>query len=115
MDKKSFKGYLYLLPSIIIMVCFTLYPLARAIIMSFLGVGVVAVPTGIISAGFVEHYNRESYKNNMIDIEHIGEVKVDKVIKQNWPFIIILIVDLFLFTYVPQLINFLPNLILGPV
>ncbi len=37
MDKKSFKGYLYLLPSIIIMVCFTLYPLARAIIMSFLG------------------------------------------------------------------------------
>ncbi|MBO6240274.1 MAG: sugar ABC transporter permease [Butyrivibrio sp.] len=37
MDKKSFKGYLYLLPSIIIMVCFTLYPLVRAIIMSFLG------------------------------------------------------------------------------
>ena len=37
MDKKSFKGYLYLLPSIIIMICFTLYPLVRAIIMSFLG------------------------------------------------------------------------------
>ena len=37
MDKKSFKGYLYLLPSIIIMVCFTLYPLVRAIVMSFLG------------------------------------------------------------------------------
>ena len=37
MDKKSFKGYLYLLPSIIIMVCFTLYPLVRAIFMSFMG------------------------------------------------------------------------------
>ena len=37
MDKKSFKGYLYLLPSIIIMICFTLYPLVRAIVMSFLG------------------------------------------------------------------------------
>ena len=37
MDKKSYKGYLYLLPSIIIMVCFTIHPLIRAIIMSFLG------------------------------------------------------------------------------
>jgi multiple sugar transport system permease protein len=37
MDKKSFKGYLYLLPSILIMLCFTVYPLVRAIIMSFLG------------------------------------------------------------------------------
>ncbi|SFC35075.1 carbohydrate ABC transporter permease [Butyrivibrio sp. YAB3001] len=37
MDKKSFKGYLYLLPSMIIMFCFTIYPLVRAIIMSFLG------------------------------------------------------------------------------
>jgi multiple sugar transport system permease protein len=37
MDKKNFKGYIYLLPSIIIMIAFTLYPLVRAIIMSFLG------------------------------------------------------------------------------
>ena len=29
-----------------------------AIFISFLGVGLVAVPTGIISAGFVEHYSR---------------------------------------------------------
>ncbi len=29
-----------------------------AIIISFLGVGMVAIPTGIISAGFVEHYTR---------------------------------------------------------
>lgn len=29
-----------------------------AIIIAFLGVGAVAIPTGIISAGFVEKYNR---------------------------------------------------------
>ena len=52
---------------------------------------------------------------NLFVAANICEVKVDRVIKQNWPFIIILIVDLLLFTYVPQLINFLPNLILGPV
>ncbi|WP_026504073.1 carbohydrate ABC transporter permease [Butyrivibrio sp. NC3005] len=37
MEKKSFKGYLYLLPSLIIMVVFTLYPLIKAVVMSFLG------------------------------------------------------------------------------
>ncbi len=52
---------------------------------------------------------------NLFVAANICEVKVDRVIKQNWPFIIILIVDLFLFTYVPQLITFLPNVILGPV
>ena len=50
---------------------------------------------------------------NLFVAANICEVKVDQVIRQNWPFIIILIVDLFLFTYVPQLITFLPNLILG--
>ena len=50
---------------------------------------------------------------NLFVAANICEVKVDQVIRQNWPFIIILIVDLFVFTYVPQLITFLPNLILG--
>lgn len=31
-----------------------------AIVITFLGVGLVAIPTGIISAGFVEHYSRIS-------------------------------------------------------
>ncbi len=41
------------------------------VIITFLGVGAVAIPTGILSAGFVEHYSRmqrsveaEEYKNN---------------------------------------------------
>lgn len=35
MEKKSFKGYLYLLPALIIMFVFTIYPLVKAIFMSF--------------------------------------------------------------------------------
>ena len=31
---------------------------AMAIVITFLGVGVVAIPTGIISAGFVEQYSK---------------------------------------------------------
>ncbi len=54
MDKKSFKGYIYLLPSIIIMICFTLYPLVRAIIMSFLG-DYSIINDGYTSIGF-ENY-----------------------------------------------------------
>ena len=50
---------------------------------------------------------------NLFVAANICEVKVDRVIRQNWLFILVLIFDLFLFTYVPQLITFLPNLILG--
>lgn len=35
MEKKSMKGYLYLMPALIIMMVFTIYPLAKAVIMSF--------------------------------------------------------------------------------
>ena len=51
MDKKSFKGYLYLLPSIIIMLAFTIYPLIRAVIMSFLG-DYSIISHGYTSIGF---------------------------------------------------------------
>ena len=57
-------------------------PLGRvmAICIAYLGVGAVAIPTGIISAGFVEQYQRKSnisgLKNE--DIKEIAEVFVDK-------------------------------------
>ena len=48
-----------------------------AILIAFLGVGVVAIPTGIISAGFVEYYSREqNYDKKLHDIERVGEVLV---------------------------------------
>lgn len=50
-----------------------------AIISAFLGVGVVAIPTGIISAGFVEQYSKQKYADySLSDVESIGEVLVTK-------------------------------------
>lgn len=52
---------------------------ALAIFISFLGVGVVAIPTGILSAGFVEEYSKESRENNRyVDKKSIGEVLITK-------------------------------------
>lgn len=57
-------------------------PLGRvmAIGIAYLGVGVVAIPTGIISAGFVEQYQRKSNLSSLKneDIKEIAEVFVDK-------------------------------------
>lgn len=54
-----------------------------AIIIAFLGVGTVAIPTGIISAGFVEQYQRNSYSANYkeLDIVDIVEILVDVKLK----------------------------------
>lgn len=50
-----------------------------AICIAYLGVGVVAIPTGIISAGFVEQYQRKSNISDLkdMDIKEIAEVFVD--------------------------------------
>ena len=42
-----------------------------AIFTAFLGVGVVAIPTGIISAGFVEQYSRVKQQENFAKDEHV--------------------------------------------
>ena len=47
-----------------------------AVIITFLGVGVVAIPTGIISAGFVEHYQTMQRKNK-VAMENRRTVCVD--------------------------------------
>lgn len=50
-----------------------------AILSAFLGVGVVAIPTGIISAGFVEQYSKKQYSDvRFSDIDEVGEILVDK-------------------------------------
>ncbi len=49
-----------------------------AIITAFLGVGVVAIPTGIISAGFVEQYQKDQHADEkQIDIDKLGEIMID--------------------------------------
>lgn len=49
---------------------------------------------------------------NLFVSANICEVKVEQVIKNVIPFVIVLIVDLFVFTYVPAIVNFLPDLII---
>ncbi|MGN1423935.1 MAG: ion transporter [Oscillospiraceae bacterium] len=50
-----------------------------AIFIAFLGVGAVAIPTGIISAGFVEQYNKNEHSDVPLrDVGEIGEILVTK-------------------------------------
>ena len=52
---------------------------AMAICIAFLGVGVVAIPTGIISAGFVEQYTKKEHADTKFhDIESVGEIMIDE-------------------------------------
>lgn len=49
------------------------------ILIAFLGVGAVAIPTGIISAGFVEQYQKDmNAEDKLVDIERIGEILIDE-------------------------------------
>ncbi len=50
-----------------------------AILSAFLGVGVVAVPTGIISAGFVEQYTKKQNSEvRFRDLTKVGEFMIDE-------------------------------------
>ena len=50
-----------------------------AIIIAFLGVCAVAVPTGIISAGFVEKYSKSEHSDSRFhDIREVGEILCNK-------------------------------------
>lgn len=49
---------------------------------------------------------------NLFVSANISNVKLEAVVKQVIPFLLVLIADLFLFTYVPGIVTFLPNLLL---
>ena len=51
---------------------------ALGIVIAFIGVGAVAIPTGIISAGFVEHYTRiQSETGSGTDTFHLQTIVID--------------------------------------
>ncbi|MBR6315753.1 MAG: ion transporter [Lachnospiraceae bacterium] len=54
------------------------------ILISFLGVGMVAIPTGIISAGFVEQYTRLKRSGEMLQNEDISFVRLELRGKDAW-------------------------------
>lgn len=61
--KNAFSGIWWSMSTLLTVGYGDIYPItavgkAMAIVLAFLGVGVVAIPTGIISAGFVEFYQK---------------------------------------------------------
>ena len=66
-----------------------IYPITVAgqilgIIITFLGVGLVAIPTGIMSAGFVEEYQREKRLTDIQREENIHFIEVELKDNDHW-------------------------------
>ncbi len=66
-----------------------IYPVTVAgkilgILISFLGVGMVAIPTGIISAGFVEQYQKLKTVGDYAEEENIHFIRIKLTDKDSW-------------------------------
>lgn len=92
--KNGFSGIWWSVSTMLTVGYGDIYPITlggrfMAIIISFLGVGIVAIPTGIISAGFVEHYTKVktgnySHRNSEFVVLDVpgGHSYVDKKINE---------------------------------
>ena len=82
--RNAFSGIWWSMSTLLTVGYGDIYPITlgriMAICIAYLGVGAVAIPTGIISAGFVEQYQRKSGLSNIkqTDIREIAEIFVDK-------------------------------------
>ena len=83
--RNAFSGVWWSMSTLLTVGYGDIYPITTlgrlvAIWIAYLGVGVVAIPTGIISAGFVEQYQRKSSISNIrdADIKEIAEIFVDR-------------------------------------
>ena len=83
--RNAFSGIWWSMSTLLTVAYGDIYPITTlgrimAICIAYLGVGAVAIPTGIISAGFVEQYQRKSSLSNIkaADIHEIAEIFVDK-------------------------------------
>ena len=83
--RNAFSGIRWSMSTLLTVGYGDIYPITTlgrimAICIAYLGVGAVAIPTGIISAGFVEQYQRKSSISDLkdADIQEIAEVFVDK-------------------------------------
>ena len=83
--RNAFSGIWWSMSTLLTVGYGDIYPITTlgrimAICIAYLGVGAVAIPTGIISAGFVEQYQRKSSISDLkdTDIQEIAEVFIDK-------------------------------------
>lgn len=83
--RNAFSGIWWSMSTLLTVGYGDIYPITTlgrimAICIAYLGVGAFAIPTGIISAGFVEQYQRKSSISDLkdADIQEIAEVFVDK-------------------------------------
>lgn len=83
--RNAFSGIWWSMSTLLTVGYGDIYPITTlgrimAICIAYLGVVAVAIPTGIISAGFVEQYQRKSSISDLkdADIQEIAEVFVDK-------------------------------------
>ena len=83
--RNAFSGVWWSMSTLLTVGYGDIYPVTTlgrilAIVIAYLGVGAVAIPTGIISAGFVEQYQRKSAITNIHDgdIREIAEIFIDK-------------------------------------
>ncbi len=82
--KNAFSGFWWSVTTMLTIGYGDIYPVTTvgtilATILSFLGVGAVAIPTGIISAGFVERFTRDANAaKEFKDVGEIGEIFVDE-------------------------------------
>ena len=83
--RNAFSGIWWSMSTLLTVGYGDIYPITTlgrvmAICIAYLGVGAVAIPTGIISAGFVEQYQRKSGLSNIknADIREIAEILADR-------------------------------------
>ncbi len=80
--RNAFSGIWWSMSTLLTVGYGDIYPITpigkfMAICIAFLGVGVVAIPTGIISAGFVEQYTQSEHAlKTFRDVSEVGEVLV---------------------------------------
>ena len=78
----AFSGIWWSISTILTVGYGDIYPVTilgriMAIIISFLGVGVVAIPTGIISAGFVEQYTQLQMARSTDNMKGTVKIEID--------------------------------------
>lgn len=87
--KNAFSGVWWSVSTLLTVGYGDIYPVTvtgriMAIATAFFGVGVVAIPTGIISAGFVEHYSKVNLLTNFARDEHIDMLTVNVIDGHCW-------------------------------